>query len=664
MSSLLYKPNITHGEYPERKISTQNSFDEALLKWFDSTKHIVSYNHKKLSQYIEEVETIGNYYHRLQEQELLGKLASIRDHLHSKGLKHEYMIRCFAIIREIANIQLGMRPHNTQLMGAFVILNGRLAEMQTGEGKTLTASIAASTAALAGIPVHVITANEYLANRDAEKMMPLYQALGLTVTAIKDSMGQDEKKRCYQANITYCTSNQVAFDYLRDYIAKNTQKGKNNYQQCDDNDSLLNNSQSTLLRGLCFAIVDEADSVLIDEAKTPLIIARENNNTIQEKVYQQALSLATQLTPQKDFKINNLNNSIHFTNEGKKNIEELTKHLDGIWTGKKNREYLVQLALSAKFLYIKDKHYLIKNNKIHIIDPNTGRVLADRTWERGVHQMLEMKEGCALSGFRETIARITYQTFFRRYLLLGGMSGTLKEVRSELNRVYGLNIVTIPTHKPCQRKNLNNQVFSTAKEKYNFIINQVMQAHKCKCPILIGTSTLKESEIISSLLSKEQLEHQVLNARQDEFEAEIIAKAGLLCHITVATNMAGRGTDISLGPGVKELGGLFIIATELNESKRIDRQLYGRCARQGDPGSHIGVYSLEDDFFTHFYSKFFLKCLHALLFRNVSLNYTLANLLISIPQNTIERKNKKIRLNLLQLDTKLNELMLFTGKVE
>jgi preprotein translocase subunit SecA len=501
--------------------------------------------------------------------------------------------RAFALIRELSQRVLGKRHFDVQITGAFAMLKGMLAEMATGEGKTLTATLVAGTAALAGIPVHVVTVNDYLARRDAEQMGVLYGRLGLTVGTVLQGQNAQERRAAYACDITYCTNKELAFDYLRDRILLGQADGDLSLK-LEAMYSDAPRSRQLRLRGLHFAIVDEADSVLIDEARTPLIISGQVESEFDAGTIAAALDLASQLAPGQDYFLSLEERRVFLTGAGQAQIAAFAGERKGAWRSVVAREELARQALSALHLFRRGEHYVIAEGKVQIVDEYTGRIMPDRVWSDGLHQMIEHKEGCALSARRTTIARITYQRFFRRYRQLTGMSGTLRPVARELWRVYRLAVAKIPTHRPIQRQHLPDRVVATDQEKWRAILARVAQLHERGSPILIGTRSVAASERASSELAAAGLPHTVLNATQDRREAEIIAQAGERGRITVATNMAGRGTDIHLGEGAAELGGLHVIMTERHDARRIDDQLAGRSGRQGEPGCFQAILSLED----------------------------------------------------------------------
>ncbi len=589
----------------------------------------------------------------MTDDQLRAEAGEVRVLLRREGFNQATVARAFALIREVATRTVGQRHHDVQLIGGWVMLNGAVAEMETGEGKTLTATLAAGAAALAGIPVHVITVNDYLTARDAELTAPVYAMLGLRVGVVIHGKDPTVRRIAYGADITYCTNKELTFDYLRDRIALGRDESR--IQLAIEKLSGGKSRASQLhLRGLFYAIVDEADSVLIDEARTPLVIAGSGDSALERAMYETALELAGRLEEDVDFRINLRDRQVELTDTGRDRLGGWAADLPPLFHGERRREELVTQAISAARLFLRDTHYLVRDDKVHIIDEFTGRVLADRTWEQGLHQMVEAKEGCALSNQQTSVARMTYQRFFRRYLWLAGMTGTAKEVADELWSVYQLAVVRVPTNRPNRRSNTGDQVFSTDEEKWKAVAMRVKVLHQQGRPVLIGTRSVLASEKVSAVLTEEGLPHQILNARQDEQEAEIVAQAGLPGRITVATNMAGRGTDIKLGPGVRELGGLHVIATELHESARIDRQLFGRCARQGDPGSVEAVLSLEDELIRVYIGKAV----------TIGLQQGMRRSLFSVAQMRAERANAAIRRHLLNVEDQLGDVLAFTGRRE
>jgi preprotein translocase subunit SecA len=502
--------------------------------------------------------------------------------------------QAFALVREVASRKIGERPFPVQVTGGLALNAGCVTEMATGEGKTLTATLPVTLAGWRGHGCHVITVNDYLARRDAEWMEPIYKFCGLSVASIQQETPPDRRKAAYRSDITYCTNKEVAADFLRDRLVLGSLRGLT--------PSIAANIASPhpltdrlLQRGLHFAVVDEADSILVDEAVTPLIISGDAPNTEQVASFSQAAQIAETLTASEDYQVNPRYREITVTPQGHRHVEELTGTLGGLWSGRRRSMELIQQALTAKEFYARGKHYLVEDDKIVIVDEFTGRMMPDRTWRDGLHQAVEAKENVTVNPPKATFARISFQRFYRLYHKLCGMTGTASEAASEFWQIYHLPVVSVPTHRPCQRKKFPDIVLPTQAAKWSTIVDEIKRIHATGQPILVGTRSVHASEHLSGLLDQADLSHQVLNAVYHRQEAQIIAEAGQLAKITVATNMAGRGTDIKLGRGVADLGGLHVLAAEPNESARVDRQLYGRSARQGDPGSAQGIFCLEDE---------------------------------------------------------------------
>lgn len=662
MSEPLFRPGIRLGSYPQKLDSDLNEFEQSIASTFENLRNRFIRNRFNQDYIIKKIQSYDKQLTNCSEETLTISILNLKESLWCSGLTEELIIQSFAIIRETASRTLKKRLYDVQLFGGWVMINGMLAEMETGEGKTLTTTLPACTAAMAGIPVHIITANDYLAARDAEILQPLYQRLGLKAGAVIDGMEKEQRRKIYQQSIVHTTNKQIAFDYLRDRIEIGKDTGSLKFQFRQEIE--LNNKNPLLLRGLCFAIIDEADSVLIDEAKTPLIITQTRKNEDEPETYSDALYLASLLMNDEDFTVDAKTREIELTQQGEDRLLNNIGILPKQWQNKRKRELLVKLALTAELYYKKDKHYVVQDNKVQIVDEFTGRIMADRSWEQGLHQMIETKEGCVITEERETLARISYQNFFRRYLRLAGTSGTIKEVAGEMHNVYGLRTIKIPTHQLSKRMIKSEQIYQNLSIKQQVLIDRIDGIFKGNRPILIGTGSVAESETVGAWLKQAGYPHRVLNATQDKNEAEIIAKAGQQKAITVATNMAGRGTDIMLGLGVTKLGGLHIISLNSNESRRIDRQLYGRCARQGDPGSTEAILSLEDPALQHFYSSAMLKLLSKLCPGTKPIPDFLGRLILRFPQRLNENKQRSIRSQVMRIDRQLSRLLAFSGKLE
>ncbi len=651
-SSKALRPGSQIGVYPQRLERGADRFErslEAISGRFQDLLQRRRYSTGRVRTAVERAET---QFQDLDADGIRSGLEDLRYRLYREGLLDDLVFRAFAATRVMSGLTLGMQHYPNQLLGGWVILSGHMAEMPTGEGKSLTATLPAVTAALAGIPVHVITTNEYLAGRDADTFSPLYQAMGLSVAAIRESMSSDQRREAYRADIVYLTNQQLVFDYLRDRLASPATAGRLAMKYGEGG------KQADLsLRGLCFAILDEADSVLVDEARTPLILSRDHQDATRERIYRTALEIADALENDHDFVINGP--EIRLTPDGSEAVMQATAAMTGLFSGKRHSEFLVRQALVARYLLQRDHHYLVRNSKVEIIDQNTGRVMADRSWQQGLHQMVECKEGCPVTGQRETLASISYQRFFRRYLHLGGMSGTLRQVGRELRDTYGLGTFQIPTHREPRRRHLGYAIYPRAQDKWLAVLSRVHEVHASGQPVLVGTCSLYDSDLVGRLFARRKLPHRILNARQDRNEAEVVARAGERGCITVATNMAGRGTDIKLGPGVAELGGLHVIAAECNSEFRVDRQLFGRAARQGDPGSCEVVLSSEDGLIADYYPAWVLRRLAR---RSGAITGWRARLLVWLPQRRNSLRFRQQRDELLLVDEKLGKTLAYSGR--
>ena len=661
--SAVLRPGIALGLYPQREDLRDGWLDRTAASIVGFVRQQAYGRRPGHQGFLDLVNAAARELDGLSEKEIRARIPELRRRLYSEGLKEDLVTRVFAIVRELAERRLGMRPFDVQLLGGRVMLEGKIAEMETGEGKTLTATLPACAAALAGIPVHIVTVNDFLVMRDAAWMGPLYKALGLTVGTITEGMSMDDRRDAYGCDITYCTNKQLVFDYLKDRLMLG-QESRRLHLQVESLHAEYPRVHRLLLRGLCYVIVDEADSVLVDEARTPLIISDVADTSQEEQIYSEAIAMARQLESGQDFSIRPRTREVDLTERGKSRAAALAEKHGGVWIGTRRREELIRRALTAIYLFHADKHYLVRGGTVQIVDEYTGRVMPDRSWERGLHQMIEAKEGCHISGQQETLARISYQRFFRRYLRLAGMTGTAREVARELWSVYRLPVVTIPTNRPIRRQRLPDQVYVTADAKWTAIVRLVREMTRKGRPVLVGTRSVAASEHLSELLTAAGLPHQVLNARQDQEEAEIIAGAGEHGRITVATNMAGRGTDIRLAPGVAQLGGLFVLATERHDARRIDRQLFGRGGRQGDPGSFQIIVSLEDELVKEFYGERLGRLWSWMRDRRKPLPYFVGAPIVVMAQRMAESQHARTRKDLLRVDDHLSDLLAFTGRPE
>jgi preprotein translocase subunit SecA len=576
------------------------------------------------------------------------------------GFPEQVVAESFAVIREISGRLSGRRHYGVQMVGAYALLRGYLAEMATGEGKTLTAALGAATAALAGLPVHVVTVNDYLAARDAELTKPIYDWLGLSVGVVVAGQSVDQRRAAYACDITYCTNKELAFDYLRDRIILG-QNGGNLRLKLERLQGRMPRADQLRLRGLHFAIVDEADSVLVDEARTPLVISGEAKGEISTTTAKEALDLAGLLESGKHYVLVAAQKRIVLTPEGRETIAAFADERGQEWRGVVVREELARQALSALHLFHRGEQYLVRDGKVQIIDEHTGRVMPDRAWSDGQHQIIEVKEGCTPSARRTTIARMTYQRFFRRYAHLSGMTGTGRQVAREFWQVYRLPVVTIPTHRPRQRIDLKDRVLANDAEKWRLVTERVKQLNAQGIPILLGTRSVASSVTASERLSAAGLQHLVLNAAQDGVEAGIVALAGERGRITVATNMAGRGTDIHIADDIEKMGGLHVIMVERHEARRIDDQLAGRSGRQGQKGCFQAILSLDDPLMEFAASGLFKDFCRV---AQPVLGETVARWLLRHAQRRAERIHAGMRRDLLKSDENQTRTLAFTGRPE
>jgi preprotein translocase subunit SecA len=599
--------------------------------------------------------------------ELKDLAASMRRRLRTEGFKGSVVAEAFALVREVAGRTVGMRHFDCQLIGGAALLNGFLVEMDTGEGKTLVATLPAATAAMAGLPVHVITVNDYLTARDAEWMGEIYRFLGHSVGCITHEKTPVQRRQAYRADITYCTNKELVFDYLRDRLLLGESAdplrlyGEHLYDTKGKSDRLL-------LRGLHYGIVDEADSVLVDEARTPLILSKKETAGREEEVAQQALAAAAKLVEGDDYRLEYETDQglrkVVITDAGRETIRRITGGFGIQWRGAVRREELVKKALAATRLFKRDEHYLVRDGKVQIVDEFTGRVMPDRSWEGGLHQLIEVKEGCEITGLQETAARISYQRFFMKYLGLCGMTGTAEEVRRELWSIYALPFIRVPTNKPVRRRSSPDRLFASDDEKWRAVVRRVREIHDEGRPVLVGTRTVAASEHLGALLAQAGLSFQILNAKQDGEEAGIVERAGEAGRITIATNMAGRGTDIKLAPGVAEKGGLHVLMTERHEAGRIDRQLAGRCGRQGDPGSYEAFLSLRDPLMENAFTGFWGGVERLFRTSGYDIRRIAGRRMMIRAQKKVEKAHAGVRKRLLKYDEQLGDALSFSGRTD
>ena len=569
--------------------------------------------------------------------------------------------RAVALVWEAGARQVGDRAHLVQIATALALSQGMIAELATGEGKTLSAAIYATIAGWRGKGCHVVTMNDYLVQRDAQWMGPLYRFCGVTVAHVEQGMDPAARRAAYAADVTYVSNKEVAADFLRDQLILGRIRGLTPILLAKLGGSRMHRPDHLVLRGLECAIIDEADSIMVDEAVTPLIISGNAPNPEQVDTFQQAAAIARQLEPDTDYKVLHRYRDVDFTRAGRTRIAELTAELGGVWSGVRRREELVHQALCAREMYLLDKQYVIQDGKVVIVDEFTGRLMPDRHWRDGLHQAVEAKENLEINPPKATLARISFQRFFRLYKQRCGMTGTAWEVRHEMWQVYRSTVARIPTHKPCIRRHLPDQVFARADQRWAAIVDEIQRIHERNQPILVGTRSVGASELLSQMLTARELPHVVLNAVRQEQEAQIVRTAGQSGRITVATNMAGRGTDIVLGQGVAELGGLRVIATERHESGRIDRQLFGRAARQGDPGVAIAFVSLEDELVVRYLPGPIVHLFAWSLTKPTRFTRPLGRMILYLAQQRAQFMARRQRKSVLKTDDWLNQMLGFAG---
>jgi preprotein translocase subunit SecA len=654
------RPGPVFGPYPLRSLVELPGNET--LAWLSARLRVEPLPSKRVQErFFARYQDCLNQLQSVPEAELESWATWIKTRLAIEGFTNTRVAESFALVAFYIRRHFGFTLHRPQLLAAWWMLGNRLAEMATGEGKTLAVLLTAATGAMAGIPVHVLTANDYLAERDALRQGPVYRSLGLSVGCVLSSSTPGERRTAYACDLTYATANEVAFDHLRDRCSLADAGVLSDTLQAPPSIGSTLGAQQPVLRGLCMAVIDEADSILIDDARTPLILSKAGDARAQSERLRLALFLAKQFREGREYRIDGTRAEPQLTEAGRSRLAQLCDRMDGAWSMKRWRDEQITLALSALHQFHRDVHYLVRDDEVHIIDSNTGRVAIGRMWSRGLHQLIALKEGLKPPQETETLTQTTYQRFFPRYLRLCGLSGTLLESRRELLAIYGLPVVQVPLRSPSLRHGSPVQVFATAELKWARVVERVRQVHAQGRPVLVGTDSVADSERLSVALRAAGLEHEVLNARQDAHEAEVVEQAGVRNAIMVSTHMAGRGTDIPLGPGVDELGGLHVINCHLHNSRRIDRQLHGRCARQGTRGSFERIISLEDEPFNRAYSTALLSLLNAAATRSDTLNPTLASWCVEWAQRRFEAREQRARWLMLQHDNWLAKGLAWAG---
>ena len=609
---------------------------------------------KRIYPIVDRIEALRPEMMKLSDEELKGKTKEFKKRLEDGETLDDLLVDAFAAVREAARRVLGMEHYRVQLIGGIILHQGRIAEMKTGEGKTLVSTLPAYLNALEGKGVHIVTVNDYLAHRDAEWMGKVHEALGLTVGVVLNGSTGDERRAAYACDITYVTNNELGFDYLRD--------------------NMVIYKEQLVQRDLHYAIIDEVDSVLIDEARTPLIISGQSGKST--KLYEICDILAKsmkrgeasgefskmnaimgeEITETGDFIVNEKDKIVNLTADGVKRVEDYF-HIENL-ADPENLEiqHNIILALRANYLMFRDQDYVVKDDQVLIVDEFTGRIMPGRRYSDGLHQAIEAKEHVKVKRESKTLANITFQNFFNKYDKKAGMTGTALTEEKEFREIYGMDVIEIPTNRPVIRKDLDDAVYKTKKEKFHAVVEAIKEAHAKGQPVLVGTITIETSEYLSGLLRKQGIPHEVLNAKFHEREAEIVALAGQHGAVTIATNMAGRGTDIKLDDDARAAGGLKIIGTERHEARRIDNQLRGRSGRQGDPGESRFYISLEDDLMRLFGSERLMSVFNALgVPENEQIEHKMLSDAIEKAQKKLESNNFGIRKNLLEYDQVMNE---------
>ncbi len=609
---------------------------------------------KKVEPIIAKIDSYESQLEKLTDDELREKTEEFKKRYQNGETLDDLLPEAYAVVREGARRCVGMRHFRVQLIGGVVLHQGRIAEMKTGEGKTLVGTLPAYLNAITGEGVHIVTVNDYLAKRDSEWMGQIFKFLGLSVGVVLNNMDSEERREAYACDITYATNNELGFDYLRD--------------------NMVTNKDNMVQRGLAYAIIDEVDSVLIDEARTPLIIS--GSGTKSTQLYQVADAFAKglkkgrilneeealnplmkeELKEEGDFVVDEKGKSVNLTSDGVEKAEKFFS-IENI-TDPENMEVLhhINNALKANYQMHRDQDYVVQNDEVMIVDEFTGRLMPGRRYSDGLHQAIEAKENVKVNRESKTLATVTFQNFFNKYGKKSGMTGTAQTEEAEFRNIYSMDVVIIPTNLPISRNDITDVVYKTEAAKFRAVVKSIAQAHEKGQPVLVGTVTIEKSEELSRLLKKEGVPHQVLNAKYHEKEAEIVSLAGQMNAVTIATNMAGRGTDIKLGEGVKEIGGLKIIGTERHESRRIDNQLRGRAGRQGDPGESRFYISLEDDLMRLFGSEKTLTVIDKLgLDEDDPIEHAMLARAIESAQKKVEGNNFGIRKHLLEYDQVMNE---------
>ena len=609
-----------------------------------------------------QVDRLAPAWDGLRDAQLHARLNEIQARFRRGEENAALLFAGLAGIRTAAHRQLGERPYVVQLMGALTLQHGCLAEMATGEGKTLTAGLAAVLAAWRGNPCHLVTVNDYLAERDARWMQPLFNACGVRGGHVTGPMELAERRLNYRQDVTYTTSKEITADFLRDRLRLGQITDVTRWRIHQRFRLRGTLPEGVVMRGLHTAIIDEADSVLIDEAVTPLIISAQDDSAVLRDGHARLWQLVAGFAEDADFRVNANFREVELLPTGRRRVLAAAENWPDRWRNPTHATELAELALTARMLFHRDKHYVVRDDKVVIVDESTGRLMPNRKWRHGLHQAIEAKESVAVSPEDKTLARLSFQRFFRLFRRLSGMTGTAAEVAGELWHIYRLPVIPIPTNRPGIRQQLPDRFFPTVEAKVEAVVSDIREIHRAGRPVLVGTRSVAASESLGARLESAGLEFSLLNALQDSHEARIVAEAGQSGKITIATNMAGRGTDIRLGESVSARGGLHVIATERHETQRVDRQLFGRAGRQGDPGSARAYVSMEDELLTRHVSPVAQRALRNGLHAEWPGAAAAGALLVGSARRAAERQARQARARVLRMDTWLDEAVGFTGK--
>ncbi len=617
---------------------------------------------RQLQSTVQEVERLAPQWRDLTDGQLRERVRPLREKFRQGGSREELLPVALAAVREVAHRRLGERPYPVQLMGALALHRGWLAEMATGEGKTLTAGVASVLTAWTGVPFHLVTVNDYLAERDAKWMEPLFAACDLSVGYVTGGMAPVDRRNNYRRDITYTTSKEITADFLRDRLRLGhfTDVARWRVHQRFRLNGVL--PDGVVMRGLHSAIIDEADSVLIDEAVTPLIISGLSDEAVLKDIHTRAGTLAGGLAQGTDYLVNLRYREVELLPAGRRQVLAAAEQWEDRWRSPAHASELVEQALTARIFFLRDKHYVVHDHRVVIVDEYTGRLMPNRKWRHGLHQAIEAKEGVALTAADTTLARMSFQRFYRLFRHLGGMSGTAWETAGELWHINHLPVVRIPTNRPNVREQWPDRFFATAEAKWAAVVQEIVRLHAKGRPQLVGTRSVAASEHLARMLEEAGLPYALLNALQDGEEARIVAEAGNPGRITIATNMAGRGTDIRLGAGVAERGGLHVITTERHDSNRVDRQLFGRAGRQGDRGSGQAFVSLDDELLARHLPATLRRGIRTAIEYKLPTAERIAEKAVRMAQATADRMARKARAQVLRTDTWLDEAVGFSGR--